>query len=472
MMAIVSKAVFEKAAGKAPKVGVKLAMDRYVSANKNLDRLSEGGTLYLVTVRPPDEALWLVAILDQPKFDGSQWVATASSVPITDISELRDQLKFESGKGITAAKGALGMSLQTPRAVTAEDARLLDAAATGAPAAPAAPSSEGFPDAPPGAMATGGGNRRQLLLAAVIADPDNEGARQVYADALAAANDPRGELITIDIALAGPLSIRKREALARRKAALLELHAKTWFPYRLGTVRLHHGFLTAVAGSLHQLEAVAPSLFAAEPITEVQVRGLRDTDLPKLLAASWLPRIHRLTIRGKLGDGGFATLVRSPAVAKLRSLNVTGTDLGADALAALQANLPECRTLVLSSNPIGDGGMRGLAAWQHVGGLETLYLGKCQLSAKGVDTLLGARLAKLAKLALTSNELGNAVGKVFANHSTQLPALMHLELKSTGIGAAGAQTISAAPFPVMRRLDVRLNRIDTRIMKDDPRITA
>ena len=38
MMAIVSKAVFEKAAGKQPAVGTKLAMDRYVSANKNLAR--------------------------------------------------------------------------------------------------------------------------------------------------------------------------------------------------------------------------------------------------------------------------------------------------------------------------------------------------------------------------------------------------------------------------------------------------
>ena len=58
LMAIVSKAVFEKAAGKAPKVGAKLAMDRYVSANKNLEPLAKQGRLFLVTVRPPNEALW------------------------------------------------------------------------------------------------------------------------------------------------------------------------------------------------------------------------------------------------------------------------------------------------------------------------------------------------------------------------------------------------------------------------------
>src|SRR5665647_2158239 len=99
MMAIISKAVFEKQAGKAPALGTRLYLDRYVSANKNLERLGDGGKLYLVTVRPPDEALWLVAILDNPKFDGSQWVATKSATPLTDISALRGRLVFESGKG-------------------------------------------------------------------------------------------------------------------------------------------------------------------------------------------------------------------------------------------------------------------------------------------------------------------------------------------------------------------------------------
>src|SRR6185436_6062198 len=89
LMAIVSKAVFEKSAGKAPKLGTRLAMDRYVSANKNLEPLASGATLYLVTVRPPDEALWLVAVLESPHFDGKQWIAAPCDTPIVDISALR-----------------------------------------------------------------------------------------------------------------------------------------------------------------------------------------------------------------------------------------------------------------------------------------------------------------------------------------------------------------------------------------------
>lgn len=129
MMAIVSKAVFEKDAPGA-KLGAVLPLKVYRSASKHLGRLDGNSRLFLVTVRPPDEALWLVAILESPRFDGNKWSAAPNRFPITDIGGLKGQLKFESGKGIQAAKGALGMSLQTPRALTPADTELLVQAAS------------------------------------------------------------------------------------------------------------------------------------------------------------------------------------------------------------------------------------------------------------------------------------------------------------------------------------------------------
>ncbi len=124
MLAIISKAIFEKeAAGKKP--GDVLPLDRYRSGSRHLDPLKSGGRLFLVTVRPPKEALWLVAVLENLKFKGDEWAASPNRVPITDITALIPRLRFESGKGISAAKGALGMSLQTPRALTAADVGLL-----------------------------------------------------------------------------------------------------------------------------------------------------------------------------------------------------------------------------------------------------------------------------------------------------------------------------------------------------------
>ncbi|XXF79927.1 hypothetical protein P2318_09315 [Myxococcaceae bacterium GXIMD 01537] len=130
MLAIISKAVFEKeAAGLIP--GQVFATDRYRSASRFLEPLKAGGRLFLVTVRPPKEALWLVGVLEGLSLEDGAWRGTPNRVPITVINHLVKRLRFESGKGITAAKGALGMSLQTPRALSAGDVHLLLEAASG-----------------------------------------------------------------------------------------------------------------------------------------------------------------------------------------------------------------------------------------------------------------------------------------------------------------------------------------------------
>ena len=131
ILAIVSKAVFEKDAP-AAKLGTVLPMKAYRSANKHLERLDKNSRLFLVTVRPPSESLWLVAVLEELRFDGSKWTAAKNRYPLTDISRLKGVLTFESGKGLVAAKGALGMSLQTPRGLTRSDVELL-LQATGGP---------------------------------------------------------------------------------------------------------------------------------------------------------------------------------------------------------------------------------------------------------------------------------------------------------------------------------------------------
>ena len=114
VMAIISKAVFE-ADAKHAKVGDVLPIDRYTSSHKTLDALAEGGRLFLVTVRPPEE-LWLVAVLENPKRVKGAWVAK-NVAPVRAVSDFQ--------KGLKAKKGRLGMSLQTPRTLSADDAALL-----------------------------------------------------------------------------------------------------------------------------------------------------------------------------------------------------------------------------------------------------------------------------------------------------------------------------------------------------------
>jgi len=121
ILAIVSKAIFERdARDVAP--GDVWPVDRYNSTNKQLGVLAEGGRIFLVTVRPPDEQLWFLGVVDQPAHDGTAWIArTPNTLPVTDVTALRKTIKFESGKGMSQDKGTLGMSLQTPRILTDDD---------------------------------------------------------------------------------------------------------------------------------------------------------------------------------------------------------------------------------------------------------------------------------------------------------------------------------------------------------------
>lgn len=142
VMAIVSKAIFEKMLGKKkPALGDLLDTNEYVSKNARLDAVSKGGgAMFLVTVRPPDESLWLVAVLESPKLTKTGWVAASNVVPMTDIGALKSKLVFDTGTGIQAKPGALGMSLQTPRILTDSDVAVLRDALGAKPAASGKPS--------------------------------------------------------------------------------------------------------------------------------------------------------------------------------------------------------------------------------------------------------------------------------------------------------------------------------------------
>lgn len=125
VMAIVSKAVFEKEMRDA-RVGARYETTLYRSAQKKLDELAGGGTLWLVTVRPGDE-LWLVGALRNPKKTSDGWAAR-NEIAICDLSLLRNEL-FASGARLPSEPGKLGMALQTPRSLSSADVALLESIA-------------------------------------------------------------------------------------------------------------------------------------------------------------------------------------------------------------------------------------------------------------------------------------------------------------------------------------------------------
>ena len=125
VLALISKTVFEKIAPKGVKVGDLVVSRSYLSKHKTFGALNDGGAIFLVTVRPPEERLWLVGILENPTFQNDGWYGDENRTPIVDITSAIPKLVFSTGHGLTVKKGSLGMSLQTPRVLTDDDVRLL-----------------------------------------------------------------------------------------------------------------------------------------------------------------------------------------------------------------------------------------------------------------------------------------------------------------------------------------------------------
>lgn len=109
------------------------------------------------------------------------------------------------------------------------------------------------------------------LLAAVAADPDDDGPRIVYADWLQQAGDPRGELIALQCAL----DRGRTPELAAREQALLDRHQTEWLA-RAGLGpregRFHRGFIERVDATASRVAAVIDRL-----VELPSLRSLRTT---------------------------------------------------------------------------------------------------------------------------------------------------------------------------------------------------
>lgn len=132
ILAIVSAQAFAALPGDKS-VGACLTLERYNSSHRALTALSEGDSLYLVTV--VEGAPLLVAVLRHPRFDSGAWHAEPNRTVITNISSVIYDLEFSSGKGVSKEPGKLAMSLQTPRALQPSDVARLESVVSGSPRA-------------------------------------------------------------------------------------------------------------------------------------------------------------------------------------------------------------------------------------------------------------------------------------------------------------------------------------------------
>lgn len=220
------------------------------------------------------------------------------------------------------------------------------------------------------------------LLEAVLANPEDDAPRLVYADSLLEAGDPRGELINVQVRVArlerdGAITTPEYRALWRRERELLRVMPKG---------RFHRGFIDRLLVEPRTFEAE----WEAEPnrglVEELKVMWGAHVSLNRLRAfGGKAPRLRTITFENH--DGGSFELDAQIAFAAVAASSTPVID-DHDALPH-----PSLRDAIVSVNhiePSGDA-LRALAR------ADPPRLRKLSIFKTSAHTWLRAGIAELAK---------------------------------------------------------------------------
>ena len=195
------------------------------------------------------------------------------------------------------------------------------------------------------------------LLAAIAAHPDDDVPRLAYADWLEDSGDPdRAEFVRVQCEVAREPPMERLIALRRREWELLSSQRHVRLAGLAGwDVSADEIRLEFRRGMAEGIRCLSPAAVAAVAAGGSRLAGLAALNL-------WL---------NDFGPDDVASLVASPDLAKLRSLDMGGCRIG-DAVAEIVAASPHLAGLTnlnLGYNLIGDGGATAVAASPHLRGL-------------------------------------------------------------------------------------------------------
>lgn len=253
----------------------------------------------------------------------------------------------------------------------------------------------------------------QGLLNDIIANPDDDVPRLIYADWLEDRRDgtrgdgTRAEFIRVSCRAAALPKGPEKTRLKKESEQLLLGNAQKWVA---PLVRRHCSFVYHVRGLPEHVVIPAARLlrhqdeiFAAAPIRSVELTGV-EGQIQALAESPYLCRIAKIKIPFEyLNAEEVGQLTASPGIGALRhfALRFIGDEpaivlAGAESLSGLIS-------MDLYGNYIGDPGAEALARSDCLPALTRLSLGGNRISDEGVAAFLETTLPSLAELDLRGN---------------------------------------------------------------------
>jgi uncharacterized protein (TIGR02996 family) len=220
------------------------------------------------------------------------------------------------------------------------------------------------------------------FLQAIIADPDKDALRLIYADWLEEQGDAaRAEFIRVQVEKAQlPATDPRQTTLRARQGQLWADHATAWYGRlpRLRGISYQRFWRGFVSGADVQrwkyYRAHADTLFAVAPVQFLRLFGLNAQTCRELALSEHLARLRGLDLSGNcLSDAGVRALAESTRLAGLRLLWLSGEVSG-----SFGPRLPPA---------FGEAGALSLAASPYLGRLERLDLRYQQFSERAWQAL-------------------------------------------------------------------------------------
>lgn len=326
---------------------------------------------------------------------------------------------------------------------------------------------------------------RHALLAAILANPDDDTPRLVYADWLDEFGDEndraRARFIRewCEAARRDPY-----DSPSRRKSVWMnDDRARAWAGWPDGLIvasRFARGFVEEVTMYSKRFVADGGRLFDTQPVRAVKfvdMTGTRGVAPPEeLFASPHLARLHTVEFAGLTVNDQFAAhLVRSAHLAGIRCLRLRNCTLTPKGLrAVLEAeSLPNLAELeVGDSSGIDSDHLAALAASKALARLRVLEFRDCIVGADGARALARSRHAVgLESLRIAHNTVVSGApplrgpGAVALAESPHLRGLKVLELGRQELRKKGGEAFAKAfAWTGLRRLSLRGNELPVSVL--------